>query len=121
MSNIKNDSSKTILVIITGLLIVFFFTNYSFLLYIILALSFIGWSSTYLSKKIEYLWFKLAELLGLIIPNIILSFIFYFFLFPISILSKIKSKDFLKLRNNSKTVYKDVNKAFSKESFKNTW
>ena len=95
MSNIKNDSSKTILVIITGLLIVFFFTNYSFLLYIILALSFIGWSSTYLSKKIEYLWFKLAELLGLIIPNIILSFIFYFFYFLYLYFLRLNQKIFL--------------------------
>lgn len=121
MSNIKSNPSKTILVIISGLLLIFLFTNYNLLLYLGFLLSLIGWSSTYLSKKIEKIWFKLAEILGYIIPNLILGFIFYFFLFPISLLSKIKSKDFLRLKNNSDTVYREVNKSFDKESFKNTW
>jgi len=120
MNKIKSDPVKTILVIITGLLIYYFISNIDILLKIILGLCLVGVLSTYLSKKIEFVWFKLAYVLGLIIPNILLGLIFYLFLFPIALLSRI-NKDTLVLKNTKNTIYKDVNKSFSKESFKNTW
>ena len=121
MNKIKSNPVKTILVIVTGLLIFYFFSKINLLLNIILVLGLIGIFSPFISRKIEYLWFKLAYVLGLIIPNIVLGVIFYFFLFPIALLSRITSKDPLVLRNNSNTIYKEVNKSFNKESFKNTW
>ena len=121
MSKIKSNPDKTILVIITGLLLFYFFNNNEFLLITILVLCCIGVLSKYLSKKIEFLWFKLAYILSLIIPNIILSFIFYFFLFPIALLSRISSNDPLFLKNKIDTIYKTVNKNFDKKDFKNTW
>ena len=86
MSKIKSNPDKTILVIITGLLLFYFFNKNEFLLLSILIICLIGVLSKYLSEKIEFLWFKLAYILSLIIPNIILSLIFYFFLFPIGLL-----------------------------------
>jgi hypothetical protein len=121
MNKIKSHPSNTILVINTGLILLYFFLKLDFILSVILILSLIGVFSNYLSLKIEYLWFNLAYMLSLVIPNIILTFIFYFFLFPIALLSKIKLKDPLNLRNHSNTMFKEVNKSFNKESFKNTW
>ena len=121
MNKIKSNPSKTILVIVTGLLIIYFFTKIDVLLNIIIVLALAGVLSTYLSSKIEFIWFKLAYFLSLIIPNIILGLIFYFFLFPIALLSRITSKDPLSLKNNSVSVYKEVNKSFDKSSFINTW
>ena len=121
MNNFKSNPSKTILVIVTGLLILYFFTKLDYLFNFILLIALIGVFSTYLSRKIELFWFKLAYILGLIIPNIILGLIFYFFLFPIALLSRITSKDPLFLKNNSNSIYREVNKSFDKLSFKNTW
>jgi len=121
MNNFKSNPSKTILVIVTGLLIVDFFTKIDYLFAIILFLALVGVFSTYLSQKIEFIWFKLAYLLGLVIPNIILGLIFYFFLFPIALLSRIRSRDPLFLKNNSNSIYREVNKSFDKLSFKNIW
>ncbi|MBT3611392.1 MAG: hypothetical protein HN522_00410 [Flavobacteriales bacterium] len=121
MNQIKSNPVKTILVIITGLLVVYLFAKLDVLLNIILALGIIGVFSPYLSKKVEFLWFKIAYFLSLIIPNIILGLVFYFFLFPIALLSRISSKDPLFLKNSSNSIYKEVNKSFKKDSFKNTW
>tara|TARA_B100001559_G_C16122988_1_gene449397 strand:+ start:150 stop:515 length:366 start_codon:yes stop_codon:yes gene_type:complete len=121
MHKIESNPAKTLLAIITGLLIIYFFAKINILLNIILGLCLIGIFSYYLSKKIEDIWFKIAFILGLIIPNIILGLIFYFFLFPIALLSKLSTKDPLSLKNNSKSMYKEVNKSFNKDSFKNTW
>lgn len=121
MRKITSNPLKTILVIVSGLLIFYLFTKINLLLNIILGLCLIGVFSPFISIKIESIWFKIAYLLGLIIPNIVLGIVFYFLLFPIALLSRIKSNDPLVLKNNSNTIYKEVNKSFNQESFKNTW
>tara|TARA_B100000214_G_scaffold371707_1_gene348576 strand:+ start:3530 stop:3895 length:366 start_codon:yes stop_codon:yes gene_type:complete len=121
MNKIESNPIKTILIIVTGLLIIYFFSKLIILLNIILVLCLIGVFSPFLSKKIEILWFKIAYILSLIIPNIVLGMIFYLVLFPISLLSRISSNDPLFLKNKSRTIYKEVNKIFSKDYFKNTW
>ena len=121
MNKIKSDPSKTILVINSGLLIWYLFSKIELLIPVITFLGLIGVFSKYLSSKIEFIWFKLAYILGFIVPNIILALIYYFFLFPISLLSKLSSKDTLSLKNTSKSMYKNVNKTFEKSSFKKVW
>ena len=121
MSNFKSNPSKTILVIVAGLLILYYFLEITLLFKTSLILALVGVFSSNLSKKVEFLWFKLALILGLIVPNIILGIIFYLFLFPISIIARIFSKDLLKLKNDYNSTYFSVNKSFNKESFKNTW
>ena len=121
MIKIKSNPVKTILIIITGLLIIYLYNKINLFLNIILALCLIAIFSPYISKKIEFLWFKIAYILSLIIPNIVLGIIFYLILFPIALLSRISSNDPLVLKNKSKTIYKEVDKTFSKECFKNTW
>lgn len=121
MNQIKSNPIKTILVIITGLLVIYLLTKIDVILKIILALGIIGCFFPSLSKKVEVIWFKLAYIISLIIPNIILAIVFYFILFPIALLSRISSKDPLFLKNPSKSTYKDVNKLFNKDTFKNTW
>jgi hypothetical protein len=60
--------------------------------------------------------------LSLIIPNILLSAIFFFILFPLSVLSKIfGEKDPLHLKNSSGSLFKDKNKIFDKKSFEHPW
>ena len=121
MNKIKSNPSKTILVIISGLLVFYFFYRINLLLNIILILCLIGVFSSFLTKKIENFWFKIAFILGLIIPNIVLGIIFYFFLFPIALLYRIKSNDLLQKKNKSNTIFKDVNKSFKKQSFEETF
>jgi hypothetical protein len=118
----KTDTSKsTILVISMGFLIVYLVFNWHLAVMVSLVVGGIGIISSYLSKKIEWVWMKLAQLLGYIIPNILLTILFFLFLYPISLLSKLFSKDPLMLSNEYKTYFIDINKEIDKKNFEKTW
>jgi hypothetical protein len=118
----KSNPYLTVLTIVFGLLALYLFTEIKETLYVALIVSLISILSFSFSKIIEKVWFGLAQILSQIIPNILLSFIFYFILTPLSILSKLfKAKsDFISI-NNLKTIFKTETKEFEKESFKKTW
>ena len=118
------------LVITTGFLVIFVITKLHWALiahspsYIRLSLSIglIGVLSTFLSKQIDFLWNKLAWVLSLIVPNILLALIFYLFLFPMAVLSKLFGKNnTIKLKNNSDSVFITSNKEFDKATFEKSW
>ena len=119
MTNYKSNPLKTILTICIGFLIIFLIQNSIVFLYLALILGLIGLTSNFLSEKIERIWFKIGQLLGYIIPNLVLSIIFYFLLFPISLISKFfKKEDLLKLNQNYDSTFIKVNKEFDADSFK---
>jgi hypothetical protein len=118
----KTDPIKTVLVISMGFLLIFLVTHWQWALFTSFAIGLIGVFSTYLSKKVDFLWMKLAYLLSLIVPNILLGAVFYLILFPISALSKLfRSKDPLVLTNRLKSTYIATKKSFDKESFEKPW
>jgi len=81
-----------------------------------------GAFSGYLAKKIDFIWMKLSWFLGLIIPNILLSLVFYLFLTPLALLSKIgKGKNPLSLKNTQSTLFKKHVREFDKASFEKPW
>jgi hypothetical protein len=122
MQKIKSNPVKTMLTISTGFLVIFIITKLNWALLIALGIGLIGLFSSFLSKQIEFLWNKLAWLLSLIVPNVLLSAIFYLFLFPIALLSKIFGKnDSFKLKNNADSVFISSNKEFNKNSFEKPW
>jgi hypothetical protein len=120
--NLKSEPLKTVLIITVGMLVVYFITELQWPLLVALVVGGLGLMSSYLAKKIEYLWMKLAWVLSLIVPNILLSVIYYLFLTPIAILSRIfGEKNQLSLKNTSSTLFKDKEKAFDKVSFEKPW
>jgi hypothetical protein len=122
VKHIKSEPIKTVLVITLGMLLVYIVIHAQWALIISLAVGILGLLSNYLAKKIHYLWMKLTWILSLIIPNIILSIFFYFFLTPIAILSNIfGEKNQLSLKNNTTTLFKEQYKQFTKETFEKPW
>ncbi len=122
MKKLKTDPVKTVLTISVGFIVVYLITKWRWAISVSLIVGLTGIFSPYLSKKVDFLWMKLAWLLSLIVPNIILGIIFYFFLFPISFLSKVfRKKDTLQLKNNRNTTFKESNKEFEKVSFEKPW
>jgi len=102
--------------------IVYLTTQWKPALFIAMGVGLAGIISTYLAIKIDFLWMKLAWLLSLIVPNILLSIVFYLLLTPIALLSRLFKKiDDLSLKNTSSTLFKDTNKHFDENSFKNPW
>ena len=118
----RTDPVKTVLTITVGFIVVYLITKLHWAIIVALVIGVIGVFSVFLSKKIDFLWMKLAWILSLIVPNILLGAIFFLFLFPISLLSKIfRKKDPLHLKNKANSVYKTNDKIFEKKSFENTW
>lgn len=120
--NAKKDTSKsTILVISMGFLVLYLAFLLKWMLLVSLCVGLIGVSSTYLSEKIEWVWMKLAKVLGYIMPNIILSILFFLVLFPISLLAKLSKKDPLMLSSKHKSYFVDVKKEMDKNYFEKIW
>ena len=118
----KSNPSKTVLTISVGFLIVFAATQMKWALTTAIVVGLAGVFSEFLAAKIEWLWMQLATVLSKIVPNILLSVVFYVFLFPIALLSRLfGSKDPLVLKNPEKTVFKEHNKEFTKASFEVPW
>lgn len=121
-NKIKSNPAKTVLTISVGFIIVFLVTRLNWALTVSLVVGLIGVLSDYLSNKIDYLWMKLTWILSLIVPNILLGIVFFLFLFPVSLLSKLFGrKDPLHLKNKSDTVYVTIDRQFDKDSFENPW
>lgn len=117
-----NTSKSTILIISMGFLILYLVFSWQWAIIVSLIVGVIGIMSTFLSKKIEWGWMKLAQFLGYIIPNILLGIVFFLFLFPISVLSRLfGEKDPLHLKNKLDSTFITPDKHFTKGSFEKTW
>lgn len=116
------EKYKTILVIVIGMLVIHIITKYNWALYTALAVGLLGAVSEYMAGIINNVWLKIGMVLSYIVPNIILSIIFYVFLTPIAILSRIfGEKNQLNLKNTEKSIFKVRNTLYSIESFENPW
>lgn len=118
----KKDTSKSsILIISMGFLVFFLIFNIKWLLYISLAVGVLGALSTTISQKIEWAWMKLAGILSLIIPTILLTLVFYLVLFPVSLLYRIFNKDSLMLSSKYDSYFIAINRKIDKKSMENIW
>lgn len=121
MKTTKTDPKSTMLVITVGFLILYLIFSWQWALYISLLIGIAGVFSMALSRWVEKGWMTLARILSYIVPTIILTVIFYFILFPVSLLSKLFTKDPLMRNNSYKSMFVDVNRKYDKGSFEKTW
>ena len=119
---IKSDPKTTLLVITLGMVVVYVVTRMNWALVAALAVGIGGLLSGFLAEKIDWLWMKLTYVLSLIVPNILLSLVFYVFLTPIAILSRIFGKSNpLDLKNTAPSLFKDHSGKMDKASFEKPW
>ena len=113
---------SSILAISFGFLVINLFVKSDYLLYSVITLMGLSLLSESFSKFISILWEKLTILLSYVVPNILLTVIYYFLLTPIAFLSKIfKAKTNFQVKNQTKSTFVCEEKVYSKESFKNPW
>ena len=118
----KSNPAKTVLIITVGFLLIYILTKWQPSFYIALLLGTLGGLSDYLAKKIDFVWMKLTKWLSLIIPNILLTLVFYLFLTPLAFMSKLfGERNQLNLKNNQSTLFKTSNKSFEPHNFEKTW
>lgn len=109
------------LVITTGFLAVYLLKSWQWALYVSLAAGVTGIVSPRLSRKIEWGWMKLGKLLSYVVPNILLTLIFYLVLFPVALLSRIGRKDPLMLSRDHESYFIEVDREIEPEEFEKIW
>lgn len=127
----REKALETILVVNTFLVFIYFIISYesfsslkvSDLFYLIpLFLCLLSLFSSKLAILFSKGWYKLSEILGNIVSKIILTIVFYIFLFPLSLLYKVFNNDRITLKKPNKASYfVDRNHKFTKKSIENPW
>lgn len=113
---------KTVLTICGGLFVISLITKMYAILFIVVFLFIAPFFSKPFASLIDRLWMRLSLILSKIFPPILLTIIFYVFLTPIAILSRIfGEKNPLHLKNVDESLFKTVNKTFEKSSFEKPW
>jgi hypothetical protein len=125
----KLDSHKitqTLLVLALALMAVHLFalrdiSNVYFLyvtiVFIVLAL----FPQFILSGFIAKAWLKFGEAMSWVMSKIILTLLFYLFVFPISSLYRLLNKDLLMLKRRKDSYYTERNHLFEKKDIENPW
>ena len=117
-----NDPILTSLLIIVALNVFYFVYSLKLLIYISIILGVSVLISSKVAFYIDKVWMGLAKILSYIVPNIILTIIFYFFLYPLSVFSRFfRRKDLLNLKRDSKSLWIDHKREFTREYFQKTW
>lgn len=104
-----------------GFLVLYLLFAWQWAVIISLVVGLVGIISEALSRKIDWAWMKFARILSYIIPSILLGIIFYLILFPLSLLSKLFSKDPLMLSSKYNSYFINVEKIVDKRSLEKPW
>ncbi|MFA5404015.1 MAG: SxtJ family membrane protein [Ignavibacteria bacterium] len=118
----KEKYLETLITISTGFLILFLFFDIKAFIYVAIALGIISLFWRKAAEIISLLWLKLGEGMGFVVSKVILSFIFFFILFPVARVSRLFNKDFLLLKgDNLKSIFFEVNRKYEPKDFEKMW
>ena len=116
------DRFKTILVIVTGLLTLSLIFEIDWLGKVALAIGLLSVFIPLAAKGIEWLWLKLALMLGWTNSRILLSVVYFGFLMPIALVSRVFTKDPLSIRGkNANSLFVSRNQRYRKDDLRNVW
>ena len=123
------EKLKAQLVMVVGFLCLHFLLQNKFpelskyLLYVSLGLGLIFLITPALGEIVLKGWFKLAEGLGWFNSRVLLTTIFYVFLFPIAMVFKLTGKDNLQLKSHKDkdSIYDKRNHKYVAKDIENTW
>lgn len=112
----------TILVLVTGLLVIYFFYHFKSLLYVAITILTLSFLSKFLREKIAWAWMKFAEILGFVNGKIILTLIYFLLLTPIAFIYRLSGKNNLNLKKrNAGSYFTDRNHEYNRDDLENVW
>jgi hypothetical protein len=102
----QNRVYQTILTLVLASLIAFYFTTNTIWFYLAFSIGSLSLISSCVAEKIYFGWMQLSLVISKIMPTILLSVIYYLFLVPIALLSRVfGEKDNLLLKNKSDSLF----------------
>ena len=118
----KINPLSTVLILIIALNIIFLISNSKEFLYASVGLGAIVTFSSKAANFVHKAWMGLAKILSYIVPNILLTIIFFLLLLPLSVISKIFRKgDLLNINKPSNSLWLDNERVFTIDYFEKPW
>lgn len=116
------DIYKTVLAMVVGLSLLSLLFRIPWLLKASLLAGLVCALSGWVAEKTAWLWTRLSRVISMIMPNILLSVVFFALLTPIALLSRLfGTKDPLMLRNRRNSTFRPREKSYPRESFEKMW
>jgi hypothetical protein len=116
------DRFKTILVIVTGLLALSMIFDIAWLAKTSLLIGLLSIFIPLAARGIEWLWIKLALMLGWTNSRLLLSVIYFGFLLPVALVSRVFTKDPLAFKGKtSNSLFVERNHNYKKSDLSNIW
>ena len=117
----ETEKLKALLVIVSGLLVFYLIFDKAWLVYTATGVGVISLMIPALGTLLIKGWFKLAELLGWVNSRIILSVVYFIFLLPLALLSRLSKKNPLSLKRQEASLFHNRDHKYSKEDLENIW
>jgi len=118
----REKSLETMLTLVVGTIVLYLIFNIKLMLIIGLLLGGIGLFLSGWSDHISRLWYKLAEGLGFVVSKVLLTLVFFAFLLPIALLSRLFRGTPLVLQRKKEGSYYQVrNHHYLAKDIKNPW
>lgn len=122
----REKELETILTLCVALVVLFFVTKKQHAYYLTLSvlLGLIGMFSVGATAVISKAWLKLGEAMGFVMSKVILTIVFFGFLFPIALLSRVFSKNRNNLQLNKtegSSYYFTRNHKYEAKDLENVW
>ncbi len=112
---------KNILVIVIGFVLISFVIDSKWLLYFATAIGTLSLLSNSITNIILKIWFGIAKVLGYVNSRILLSFIFYVFLFPLALIAKLTGSLSFNTKKSDTTYFEDRNHLYDKSDLEKPW
>lgn len=118
----NQDTYKSILVIVVGFIALAWIFKVPYLAEIALILGAIAIFSDSFAKMIERVWLKFAMAIGFINSKILLTIVYFVFLLPVALVSRLFTNDPLMLHGkNSASLYHTRNHRYEKGDLEKIW
>ncbi len=112
---------EAMLVIATGMLVIYLITRRPVFLYISVAAGAAGILFKSLAGWIAFLWYKTGDLLGNIVSKIVLTLVFFLLLVPIAFFYRLFHKDPLRLKKTDGSNWTLRGHDYTGDDLKNIW
>jgi hypothetical protein len=117
----KERSSETILVIVLGLVALYWLKRKDALLLCALAIGLVALLVPAAARGIHWCWMKLSEVLGNISGKVLLTLVYFLVLAPLSLLARWTGKISILKKGTGNTHFKERNHTYTKEDIIHPW
>lgn len=117
----KEKNLEAILVICLGLIVFHLILDIRILLLISILLGLAGLFIPFVAKWVAKGWYGLSHVMGFVMSKVILTIIYFIFLYPMALVARAGGKLSIKLKKAPESYWTVRNHPYKKEDLENMW